>query len=216
MQQINDHFTEIIDITLYRYNSIDLKLWGIISKDTKSRAMTGTSYLVAKERMEQYLNKRFQVEVNRFRTVSDVNIHKEATSIYFIWQIFQSMPNLSYIRVNLNSNSSYNRVVKVDQVKTIKYDIKTLRGSMRMFDMFQEEHELKQANHILIKAGLFKENEKFKIFKLKDFLSSLDLFQAENNTVEVLGVTNAFLHALEHHEGDNPEMLLITDWESDI
>jgi|TARA_B110000908_G_C10115515_1_gene385081 hypothetical protein len=85
-----------------------------------------------------------------------------------------------------------------------------------MFDMFHEEHELKQANHILIKAGLFKEQENFKIFKLRDFLSALDLFQAENNTVEVLGVTNAFIQTLEHHEGDNPEMLLITDWESDI
>jgi hypothetical protein len=85
-----------------------------------------------------------------------------------------------------------------------------------MFDMFTELHELQQANHILIKAGLFKEQENFKIFKLRDFLSALDLYQAENNTVEVLGVTNAFIHALEHHEGDNPEMLLITDWESDI
>jgi hypothetical protein len=82
--------------------------------------------------------------------------------------------------------------------------------------MFNEQHELKLANSILIKAGLFKEYEKFKIFKLRDFLSSLDLFQAENNTVEVLAVTNTFIQALEHHEGDNPEMLLITDWESDI
>ena len=216
MQQANDIFTEIIDITLYKYNSIDLKLWGIISRDTKSRQMTSNSYLVGKDRMEQYLNKKFQDEVNRFSTVSDINIHKEATSIYFIWQIFQSMPNLTYIRVNLNTNSSYNRIVKVDQVKTIKYDIKTLRGSMRMFDLFTEKHELKLANVILIKAGLFKENEKFKIFKLRDFLRALDLFQAENNTVEVLGVTNTFIQSLEHHEGDNPEMLLITDWESDI
>jgi|TARA_B110000908_G_scaffold167041_1_gene219256 hypothetical protein len=216
MQKINDHFTEIIDITLYRYNSIDLKLWGIISRDNKSKNMTPNSMLVSKERMEVYLNAKFTNDVNRFRTVSDVNIHKEATSIYFIWQIFQSMPNLSYIRVNLNSNASYNRIVKVDQVKTIKYDIKTLRGSMRMFDLFHEEHELKQANNILIKAGLFKEQEAFKIFKLRDFLSALDLFQAEHNTVEVLGVTNAFIHVLEHHENDNPDMLLITDWESDI
>ena len=215
MQQANDIFTEIIDITLYKYNSIDLKLWGIISRDTNSRSMTSSSFLVGKDRMEQYLNKKFSNEVNRFRTVSDVNIHKEATSIYFIWQIFQSMPNLSYIRVNLNANSSYNRIVKVDQVKTIKYDIKTLRGSIRMFDLFNM-HELHLSNSILVRAGLLKEGDKFNIFRVKDFLESLDLFQSENNTVETLGVTNAFIHALEHHEQDNPEMLLITDWESDI
>ena len=84
MQQANDIFTEIIDITLYKYNSIDLKLWGIISRDTNSRSMTSFSFLVSKDRMEQYLNKKFSNEVNRFRTVSDINIHKEATSIYFI------------------------------------------------------------------------------------------------------------------------------------
>ena len=60
------------------------------------------------------------------------------------------------------------------------------------------------------------QKKKFSVFKLKSFLESLDLFQSENNTVEVLGVTNAFIHTLEHHESDNPEMLLITDWDSDI
>lgn len=125
------------------------------------------------------------------------------------------MPNLKYIKVNLNKNSSYNRIVTVDQAKTIKYDIKTLRGSIRMFDLFNM-HEIHLSNSILVRAGLLNEGENFKIFRVKEFLESLDLFQSENNTVETLGVTNAFIHALEHHEQDNPEMLLITDWESDI
>jgi len=210
-----DHFSEVIDITLYKYNSIDLKLWGVIMRDFKTRSTGDKSMLVSKDRMLEYLQVGFRDDVNRFSAVSDVNIHKEATSIYFIWQIFQTMPNLRYIRVNLNMNSSYNRIVNVDQVKTIKYDIKTLRGSIRMFDLFNP-HELQLANTILRKAGLIKGGEKFKTFKLRDFLNSLDLFQQENNTVEILGVTNAFIHTLEHHESDNPEMLLITDWESDI
>ena len=210
-----DHFAEVIDITLYKYNSIDLKLWGVIMRDFKTRSTGDKSMLVSKDRMLEYLQVGFRDDVNRFSAVSDVNIHKEATSIYFIWQIFQTMPNLRYIRVNLNMNSSYNRIVNVDQVKTIKYDIKILRGSIRMFDLFNP-HELQLANTILQKAGLIRRNEKFKTFKLKDFLNSLDLFQQENNTVEILGVTNAFIHTLEHHESDNPELLLITDWESDI
>lgn len=215
MSTPKDNFTEIIDITLYKYNSIDLKLWGIINRDSKSRKTGPDSRLVSKDRMLEYLNYGFKSDINRFHAVSDVNIHKEATSAYFIWQILQTMPNLRYIRVNLNKNSSYNRIVKVDQVKTIKYDIKTLRGSLRMFDLFNL-HELKLANTVLAKAGLIEIGEKFKIYKLVDFLGALDLFQSEHNTVEVLGVTNAFIHALEHHESDNPEILLITDWESDI
>ena len=180
----DDHFSEVIDITLYKYNSIDLKLWGVIMRDFKTRATGDKSMLVSKDRMLEYLQVGFRDDVNRFSAVSDVNIHKEATSIYFIWQIFQTMPNLRYIRVNLNMNSSYNRIVNVDQVKTIKYDIKTLRGSMRMFDLFNP-HELQLANTVLKKAGLIKGGEKFKTFKLRDFLNSLDLFQQENNTVEI-------------------------------
>ena len=215
MQKVEDYFTEIIDITLYKYNSIDLKLWGILTRDSAAKRTSDDVVLVSKDRMLQYLEYGFKKDVNRFKSVSGINIHKEATSIYFIWQIFDTMPNLKYIKVNLNKNSSYNRIVTVDQAKTIKYDIKTLRGSIRMFDLFNM-HELHLSNSILVIAGLLKEGDKFSIFRVKDFLESLDLFQSENNTVETLGVTNAFIHALEHHEQDNPEMLLITDWESDI
>lgn len=217
MQKVDtkDFFTEVIDITLYKYNSIDLKLWGILNRDSDAKRAGTDSIIVSTDRMKQYLKHGFQKDVNRFHAVSGVNIHKEATSIYFIWQIFDTMPNLRYIKFNINKNSSYNRIVNVDQVKTIKYDIKTLRGSMRMFDLFHP-HELAMANAVLVKAGILSEKEKFKVFRLKPFLESLDLFQSENNTSEILGVTNAFIHSLEQHEQDNPEMLLITDWESDI
>ena len=215
MQKVDDYFTEIIDITLYKYNSIDLKLWGILQRDAEVKKSNDETVIVSKKRMLQYLELGFKKDVNRFHAVSGINIHKEATSVYFIWQIFETMPNLKYIKVNLNKNSSYNRIVTVDQAKTIKYDIKTLRGSIRMFDLFNM-HEIHLSNSILVRAGLLNEGQNFKIFRVKEFLESLDLFQSENNTVETLGVTNAFIHALEHHEQDNPEMLLITDWESDI
>ena len=215
MQKVDDYFTEIIDITLYKYNSIDLKLWGILQRDSEVKKSNEETVIVSKKRMLQYLELGFKKDVNRFHAVSGINIHKEATSVYFIWQIFETMPNLKYIKVNLNKNSSYNRIVTVDQAKTIKYDIKTLRGSIRMFDLFNM-HEIHLSNSILVRAGLLNEGDNFKIFRVKEFLESLDLFQSENNTVETLGVTNAFIHALEHHEQDNPEMLLITDWESDI
>ena len=58
--------------------------------------------------------------------------------------------------------------------------------------------------------------ENFKIIRVKEFLQTLDLFLAENNNTEVLGVTQMFIQRLELYESDNPEMLLITDRESDI
>lgn len=210
-----DTFTEIVDITLYKYNSIDLKLWGIITRNFTSTIMDEDSRVVSKTQLEGHLKKYFSKDINRFKAVSDTNIHKEATSIYFIWQVFENMPNLKYIRVNLNKNSSYNRIVNVDQVKTIKYDVKILRGFVRIFDMFNP-HEVFLANRVLEKAGLLKHKENFKIIRVKEFLQTLDLFLAENNNTEVLGVTQMFIQRLELYESDNPEMLLITDRESDI
>lgn len=210
-----DTFTEIVDITLYKYNSIDLKLWGIITRNFTSTIMDEDSRVVSKTQLEDHLKKYFSKDINRFKAVSDTNIHKEATSIYFIWQVFENMPNLKYIRVNLNKNSSYHRIVNVDQVKTIKYDVKILRGFVRIFDMFNP-HEVFLANRVLEKAGLLKHKENFKIIRVKEFLQTLDLFLAENNNTEVLGVTQMFIQRLELYESDNPEMLLITDRESDI
>ena len=210
-----DTFTEIIDITLYKYNSIDLKLWGIITRNYNARITAENSRLIKKEGMKSILQNHFKEDINRFLAVSDTSIHKEATSVYFIWQIFETMPNLKYIKVNLNKNSSYNRIIQVDQVKTIKYDIKVLRGFLRLFDLFNE-HEVYLANRVLIKSGILNRNQHFKVLRISEFLKTLDLYLAENNTAENFAVTNVFIQALEQHESDNPEMLLITDKESDI
>lgn len=215
MSTQNDTFSEIVDVTLYKYNSIDLKLWGIILRGYVAKVTSETSRVVPIDTMRKYITGYFSNDINRFHAVSDTTIHKEATSIYFIWQIFESMPNLKYIRVNLNTNSSYNRVVNVDQAKTIKYDIKVLRGFIRIFDMFHP-NEVALVNRVLHKAGLLQYNQHFKLIKVRDFLTQLDLYLSENNNAEVFSVTNAFISKLEGYEADNPEMLLITDKESDI
>ncbi len=211
----NDYFSEIVDVTLYKYNSIDLKLWGIIERNYTTPIQQVNSRVIRKDDMFNYLKSNFKDDINRFHAVSDTTIHKEATSVYFIWQIFETMPNLKYFKVNLNKNSSYNRIVNVDQVKTIKYDVKILRGFLRTFDMFHP-NEVGLVNGVLHRAGLLKSNQHFKQIRVKDFLQQLDLYLSENNNAEVYGVTNAFINRLENYEADNPEMLLITDKESDI
>jgi hypothetical protein len=77
-------------------------------------------------------------------------------------------------------------------------------------------NEVSLVNRVLNNAGLLKRNQHFKLIKVREFLSQLDLYLSENNNSEVFGVTNAFISKLEVYEADNPEMLLITDKESDI
>jgi hypothetical protein len=210
-----DNFSEIIDITLYKYNSIDVKLWGIIQRDINSKKLNDESYLITSSSLRQYINKWFSVEINRFQSVSDITIHKEATSVYFLWKVLENIPKLSWLKVNLNKNASYSRIINIDQIKTIKYNIKTIRGSIRLFDLFGPR-ELDVANDILDRCKLLNGKDMFTVLRTKHFLSILDMYLAENNTNETYGVVNAIIQKLEPYEADDPEMLLITDRKSDI
>ena len=55
--EIKDTFTEIVDITLYKYNSIDLKLWGIMSRDTGAKKVSDDALLISVEALNKYLLK---------------------------------------------------------------------------------------------------------------------------------------------------------------
>jgi len=210
-----DDFSEVIDITLYKYNSIDVKLWGLIQRDITTKKLTTDSFLVPVDKVQQYLNKWFAADINRFQSVNETSIHKEATSIYFIWQILRNTPNLAWIKVTKNKNLNYNRIVKIDQIKTIKYNIKTIRGSLRLFDLF-DTRELNITNSILERCKLITSDQVYKVFKLKTLMTVLDMYMSDDQASETFGVINTIIQKLEAYEADDPEILLITDRNSDI
>lgn len=210
-----DNFSEVIDITLHKYNSIDLRLWGIISRFSTTKTLGDNTMLLSVDDLKKIIYNAFKSEISRFKAISDVAIHKEATSIYFINQILDTMSNLMYIKFTLNTNSSYSRIVNIDQIKTIKFSTKTLRGSIRLFDIFNE-HEADVAGMILRRANLMGKDDHFMVMRVRKFLSTLDLFLSENNTTEVYNIINAIIQRVEVYESDDPEMLLIADKKSDI
>jgi len=210
-----DIFTEVIDITLYKYNSIDVKLWGLIQRSINTKRITTDSYLISVDDMSEFINKWFASDVSRFQSVNEVSIHKEATSIYFIWQMLNNIKNLTWIKVTLNKNLSYSRIVNIDQIKTIKYNIKTIRGSLRLFDLF-DTRELNITNDILERCKLLSNNQMYSVFKLKKFMTILDMYLTDDSANETFGVINAIIQKLEPFEADDPEILLITDRNSDI
>lgn len=210
-----DDFSEVVDITLYKYNSIDIKIWGLIQRDIESKKLADESYLVSASKMQMYINKWFSADVNRFQSVGEMTIHKEATSIYFIWQMLNNISNLSWIKVNLNKNITYNRIVNIDQIKTIRYNIKIIRGSLRLFDLF-ETRELNIVNDIMDRCKLLPDGQMYKVFKLRKFMNVLDMYLTDDTGSETFSVINTIIQKLEPYEIDDPEILLITDRNSDI
>lgn len=213
--QSKDTFSEIVDITLYKYNSIDLKIWGLLKRHYNSKDLNTSSILISANDFKKTINQFFYNDLNRIDSIGENLIHKEATTIYFVKKVFDTIQNIRWFKVNLNKNMSYKRIVEIDQMKTIKFSIKTIRGTFRLFDHFNN-HQIYVLNKLFIKMGIFNHEEYFKVVKTQDLLNKIDNFLNTNNTNEVFTLLNAIIQYFEIYEIDNPEILLITDTKSDI
>ena len=210
-----DKFSEIVDITFYKYNSIDIKIWGLVKRNVKHKRLSDNSVLIQAEALKTIIYNTFKQDINRINSIGDSGLAKEATSVYFLNKLFNSMPNLTWVKITLNNNASYNRLTEIDEIETSRFNIKTIRGTIKLFDILHPS-ELNATNLLLIKAGLLKPNEHFKVFKLKSLLQKIDLYISENNTSDVISLLNPIIIKMEGYESDDPEVLLITDYESDI
>jgi len=206
-----DIFSEIVDVTLYRYNSIDNKIWGILKRDSSHKKLSDDSVIVNSSRLKNHIFNNFKREINRIESMGSGVVHKEATSVYFIWQMLEEMPNLRWVKFTLNNNICYNRIIEVDDIKTIKYSIKTIRGTLRLFDIF-EPNVLYTVNAILNDAGIIENNSHFCIIKTSDLIYKLENIMTSSVAMENGAIAAQILQFITDYENDNPEILLVTDY----
>jgi len=207
-----DTFAEVVDITLYRYNSVDNRIWAILKNSEAHKKMSKHSILVSSDSLKEILLAHFRKEINRVESLHSSIVHKEATSVYFLWKMLEDLLGLRWVKFTLNSNVAYNRVVDIDDMKTIKYSVKVVRGTLRMFDIFNPA-QLPLINTILHKAHVLKQNQQFTIIKVEDLMTKLDILLAKNNSSEIATPVNAILAEIDQYHTDNPELLLVTDFD---
>lgn len=207
-----DTFSEVVDITLYRYNSVDNRIWGILKGFNSHKKLSKNSILVSSESLKSILLANFRKEINRVESLHSSIVHKEATSVYFLWKMLEDLVGLRWVKFTLNSNVSYNRVVDIDDMKTIKYSVKVVRGTLRLFDVFNKV-QLPLVNSILYKANILKRGQQFTVIKADDLNTKLDIFLATNNSSEILTPINLIMQEIEPYQTDNPELLLVTDFD---
>lgn len=211
----NDNFTEIIDIILNRYNLIDSRIWSLIKRENNHRVVNIDSVLIDRNTLENILLNNFKQHINRFQSIEGSIIFKEANTVYFIWKLLNETKNLSWIKINLVKNSKYSRVVDVDEVKTIKFSIKTIRGTFRIFDHF-EKSQVPAVNHFLRKINIFTDSKPYKVIPLSALFSAFDSNPDLYNINEFANIINIMSSKLERYEADNPEVLIVTDYKLDI
>lgn len=207
-----DTFAEVVDITLYRYNSVDNRIWAILKSSDVHKKLSDQSILISAESLKTILLSNFKKEINRVESLHSSIVHKEATSIYFLWKMLEDLLGLRWVKFTLNTNVVYNRVVDIEDMKTIKYSVKIIRGTLRMFDIFTTA-QLPLINTILHKANVLRPNQQFTIIKADDLVTKLDVLLAKNNSSEIATPVNAILAEVEAYQTDNPELLLVTDFD---
>ena len=203
-------FPEIISITLNKYNSIDNKLYTLILDKSRYKEHNNT-ILVKKEDVLKIIKNNFKEELKRIPYLTTDELHREATSIYFLNKYLRDLKNLRWFQISLSTNLTYSRIINDFESgeKNILFPFKVIRGCFRTFDIFKEK-EMQDANLVLKKIGCIKEIN-YSVVKLKELVKRLESLQESGNK-EIRSTCDKMLNHLDQWSEDNPETLVITDY----
>ena len=217
--------SDVIDIVLYKYNHSDNKLWTGIRNNVEYLEPNDGSIIVTKDQLENYIKHSFKSELNIFNAAGYEVIHKEVNSIYFIVNMLKNMKQLRWIKLTLNKNSKYSRLVKdANGNSQIKFGFKILHMTIKTFDIFETFEEVQMFNKILIDQKILEDGTPYRRIKLNDLVDRLDewIIRADKNVIESINetdmdVVDAVANMLDMMSdqklsGDNPEVLLVTDY----
>lgn len=206
-------FPEVIAVTLYKYNSIDGKLYTLICNECKFKQHQNT-ILVRREDIARLLYKYFRNEVDDLPLIPHEVLHKKANTVYFLKKILEEMPNLRWFQISYSKNSRFTRISeKSTGEKTLNFEFKAIRGSFRTFDFFKEK-DMEFVNYVLKEVGCIK-NLNYSLVKLKAFSDRLEKLSVTDDA-NVKNVCDRILQEFDYWYEDNPEALIITDYLEDI
>lgn len=202
-----------IDVTLYKYNYIDNKLWAQIQNDTDFIELGNDSIMISSSQLKHILDTHYQNSINKIRAVGSDFIHKEINTIYFLYQLLLEMENLQYIKFTVNKDKKYSRIIEHDGVKMIQFSFKLLTATFRLFDLYEDE-ELPMVNKILEELEILEPGIPYTRLNAKELYDSILFYLEEKDPEDVdAGIVTDILDILESKiEKEDPLILLITDY----
>lgn len=208
---------DVIDVVLYRYNYYDNKIWTGVKNQMDFIPLNDQSVLVSPYYLKKYVEKTYPSELNRFKSIGSEFLHKDANSIYFINSILSSMSKLKWIKLTLDKTRRYSRLV-VDSNggdKRINFSYKILHATIKLYEIFDDEESLESITRVLTELNLlekgipYQRNELSTItYRLDNWLNEAG-FEQENDVEAVASLLDMLDPKM---EGDNPEILLVTDY----
>lgn len=207
-------FPEVIAVTLYKYNSIDGRLYTLICNECKIKHHQ-SSILVRKKDISKLLVLNFKKELDSIPLIPNEILHKRANTVYFLKKILDEMPNLRWFQIEYSKNNEFTRITenKTTGEKTLNFEFKAIRGSFRTFDFFKEK-DMEFVNYVLKEVGCIK-NLNYSLVKLKALSDRLEKLGVTDDA-NVKNVCDRILQEFDYWYEDNPEALIITDYLEDI
>ena len=202
-----------IDVTLYKYNYIDNKLWAQIQNDIDFIELGNDSIMVSSSQLKFILDTYYQNSINKIKSIGSDFMHKEINTVFFLFQILIEMENLQYIKLTLNKDKKYTRIIENDGVKMIQFSFKLLTATFRLFDLY-DEFELPLVNTILEELEILEPGIPYTRLNAKELYDSILVYLEEKDPDDLeAGIVTDILDILESKiEKEDPLLLLITDY----
>jgi hypothetical protein len=215
MGELNvNHIPMIIDTTFYRYNYFDYRMWAQIRNQLEYREIGDNSMIISSKQLREFMSANYKSEINKVASYGLNVPRKDATSIYFMHRVATEMINLKYVKLTLDSDKSYTRVVKTNDDEVIKYDFAILKARLDISEIFPEP-ELQLINTILEEIGLLTPGVPYFNGLSEDILNKLSSYLDTSDNDMTLGcqLIAALLDALDISlDNENPMLLIITDY----
>jgi hypothetical protein len=202
-----------IDVTLYKYNYIDNKLWAQIQNDIDFIELGNDSIMVSSSQLKFILDTYYQNSINKIKSIGSDFMHKEINTVFFLFQILIEMENLQYIKLTLNKDKKYSRIIEVDGVKMIQFSFKLLTATLRLYDLY-EDNELPLVNQILEELEILEPGIPYARLNAKELYNSILVYLEKKDPEDIeAGIVTDILDILESKiEKEDPLLLLITDY----
>ena len=209
-------FPTSIDVTLYRYNYLDNKLWTQLKNQVDYIEVDQNSIIVTNSQLEAIIAANYSDEINKIKSTGSKFFHTQVNSIYFIWAMVQEMSNLQFVKLTRSLDKDYTRMLNTaEDEKTIEFDFKLLSITIKLAEIFNTE-EVAVINEALYQLGILDRGEPYTRLKAVEVIGALDdLINALEDEIlsERVGVLSELLEVFTFKiERDNPLTLLVTDY----
>ena len=202
-----------VDVTLYKYNYIDNKLWTQLHNQADFIQVSEDSIMTSSSQLKSILETNYLSTINKIKTLGSDVVHKEINSVFFLYQMCLEMENLQYVKFNLNKDKTYSRMIEIEGKKILQFSFKVITATLRLFDLYDEE-ELPHVNKILEELGILYPEKPYNRVFASELSEKIDMYvESHGEDDHNAGIVLDILDILEQKmEVENSLILLITDY----